>query len=231
MFIDLPKASTRNQIWDQFLADKGLDTRLANHEVRLFELSAAEIKNIVTLASIDPTTATAEKLKSLCSLEISQRTGLLHRDEADRFADREKYALWSRMYGVGGIITGHSNCIGFGPVFKGRCKQNLMLISATTGEYIASAETEATTGANGAWGASWEDAVEALNENSPKTLEKPVYTQELEYERSVAEEHAKRQKEIVGEAAARGVTPSDVINKKYPVQSDAIQETQSKPSR
>ncbi len=54
----------------------------------------------------------------------------LHREKLNRFDDKEKFALWAKMYGVGGIVTAHSQCQRASGVFKGyylKCLNSLAI--------------------------------------------------------------------------------------------------------
>jgi curli biogenesis system outer membrane secretion channel CsgG len=129
----------------------------------------------------------------------------LHRNEVDRYSDPEKWAHWGKLYGVGGIIVGHSQCHGktalFGGVYK-HCLQSLAIVNANTGEIIASSELEQSGDRNVTTIAlDWTDTVEALNTAYPDHYEPNRNTAILEDYRAVSKEEALRQKELIQNAA------------------------------
>jgi hypothetical protein len=87
-----------------------------------------------------------------------------------RFGANEKYALWSKMYGVGGIFIGNEECKQkrniFGKILAD-CTQNLTLINATTGEVMAiGEEIEESNGIE----PQWNNTVEAMLKTYPHTM-------------------------------------------------------------
>lgn len=131
----------------------------------------------------------------------------LHRNEADRYMDKEKFAIWGRMYGVGGVIEAHTQCIEKNAFWGGRkltCLQTLSIISANTGEIIASVTGKETGDKNEYTIApEWEDTVEALNDAFPEKYEADKTTKELADYKDVAKEEAVRQKEEVAKTAPK----------------------------
>ena len=71
----------------------------------------------------------------------------LHRDEADRYEDREKWAHWGKMYGVGGIVVAQAQCKKEQGWLLGRwyqvCRQFLSIVDANTGEVITAIQNDA----------------------------------------------------------------------------------------
>jgi hypothetical protein len=128
---------------------------------------------------------------------IKHEQDMLHRTESDRYDDREKYAMWGKLYGVGGVIVAHSQCQrrdGFFPGQYNRCRQNLAIMDTNNGEVIAVSEARADSDA---WNEmpDWEDAVSVLNDNFPKNFEKDKTDKRLAEYKDLAREEAIRQKE------------------------------------
>lgn len=123
----------------------------------------------------------------------------LHRNEVDRFDDREKFAHWSKLYGVGAVITAHSQCQRkrsyFGKQIYIHCQQSIAIINANTGVVIAGAEDES----NGDLGEqniapSWADVVEKMIDNYPSHFEANKDREILHQYRDLSKERALRQK-------------------------------------
>lgn len=112
--------------------------------------------------------------------------------ETTRFGDNEKYALWGKMYGVGGIIVATLQC---GVVTSGwthqnynDCIENLSLINATTGEVMAVSEEHVETAQYNAVSPEWTAAVDAMIENYPKTfIDKHDPNRTINYSNSLVE--------------------------------------------
>ncbi len=117
----------------------------------------------------------------------------LHRSHADRFSPEEKYALWAKLYGVGGVIVAKSSCnkmAGFlAYTYYLRCVQILTLVDATTGEILAS-EVHEADGENFAFnhGPDWKDAVNNFADSVPRTYSEPNYSGRLVAHRKLAAE-------------------------------------------
>lgn len=105
-----------------------------------------------------------------------QEQELQHKENGNRFSARDKYALWARMFGVGGVIVAHQSCRefeGFSGLIYNKCHLNLSIIDASTGEIISMGEAKAETEGsqqNPGWGG----AVDSLAENFPKTMINPA---------------------------------------------------------
>lgn len=136
---------------------------------------------------------------------IFKEQRMIHRVRPDQFKDEEKYSIWGRLYGVGGVVIAHVDCAKTYGFWSSStvCKQNLAIISANSGEVLATADAEnddAETNYHGdiKIGSDWTDAVEQLNDNFPKNYEKVKYNSDMELFRSEAKEEAVRQKENLG---------------------------------
>ena len=103
-----------------------------------------------------------------------------HKDSENRIEQKERYAVWGKQYGVGGVITASSQCSASKRFMANRtdfdCVQNLQVMDAKTGEVLATAEGLGTDGsffyAEMNIAPSWTETVEKLNESYPKYFEK-----------------------------------------------------------
>lgn len=137
---------------------------------------------------------------------IKREQEMLHRNEADRFEDKEKWSLWGKLYGCGAIVVGQAQCHKVQDNWnsaksKTRCEQFLQLVDANTGEVRVTGEGESdsdSTFDNYAMLApDWKEAVENLIEAYPKWFESEDYAKSLQIYQGIAEEEARRQSEIV----------------------------------
>ena len=146
----------------------------------------------------------------------------LHRDEADRFEDREKWAHWGKLFGVGSVIVAHVQCVKEGVWYNPQlttlfCKQFLSMVDSNTGEVILAVEGEnnSPTSADRTYIApEWKELVTQMVEEYPKFFKNEDYTGPALQYQAVSEEHSKRQKEQRAiaqqpKAAAPEVTPAE----------------------
>lgn len=120
-----------------------------------------------------------------------------HRHDVDRFADREKYAHWGKLYGVGGVVVAHADCHHREGTFTGRyklCKQYVAIMDTNTAEVIAVAEGE-SDGDAGDDTVPWDDVVADLEVAYPKYFEKDRTEAKLEEYKQLSKEEALRTKE------------------------------------
>lgn len=131
-----------------------------------------------------------------------------HRKEVDRYADKEKWSHWGKLYGVGAIVVGHSTCYRAQPFFSrykyvNRCRQYLSIVNSNTGEVLVAVTGEEDNpliheDGSFAHPANWEGITGELIAAYPKDF-KPEYMSEgLMHYQDVSEEEAKRQKERSG---------------------------------
>lgn len=135
----------------------------------------------------------------------------LHRYQSDRFSNKEKYALWGKMYGVGAIVVGHSQCYKRKPLinfssspYVNSCHQYLSLIDANTGEVIVAVngkDEQPTPGSN--WGSEsftapsdWAGVVADFVEAYPKVYKPEHYSEGMVQYRDIAEQEAIAQEEL-----------------------------------
>jgi hypothetical protein len=131
---------------------------------------------------------------------IKKEQETLHRTSSDRYEDKEKWAQWGKLYGVGSIIVAHAQCFAktkwWDPQGKSYyCSQFVNLVDANTGEvvvgveggeYVDSAEEPPT----------WHEVAQKLADAYPKYHEKRSYSERVQLYKKESEEAARRQKEI-----------------------------------
>ena len=131
---------------------------------------------------------------------IKKEQESLHRNESDRFMDKEKWAHWGKLYGVGGVVIGKSQCTEKQTWFVGQkyshCLQNLAIVDANTGEVITAIEnvSEGEAGETSIAN-SWVESVAKLNDSYPKNYVPSKDSQILNDYRELSKEEAVRQKE------------------------------------
>ncbi len=134
---------------------------------------------------------------------IKKEQERLHRNESDRFEDKEKWAHWGKLYGVGSIVVGHAQCQPKGSFWNPGssmiyCKQHLAMVDSNTGEIFLAVEGEndgpSSKDANYIV-PDWNEVVDKLVEAYPKSFEQKNYAGPARVYLQVSEEHAKRQKE------------------------------------
>lgn len=126
----------------------------------------------------------------------------LHRDESDRFENKQKYAHWGKLYGVGAVLIAHTQCINKGSAFVSDrnflfCKQHLTLVDSNTAEVIASssAENEGPSSFDPIpMTPDWNDAVTGLVDNYPKTFKEQKLSKTLVEYQDLSEQNAIAQK-------------------------------------
>lgn len=120
----------------------------------------------------------------------------LHKSNSDRYEDREKFARWGKLYGVGAVLVGHKQC-----AFKKKflslnvqdwyCDQMINMVDANTGEVILGVEggqyTDGPTIAP-----DWKEIVGKLADAYPKTFVKEPVSERMEIYKQENEEASKR---------------------------------------
>lgn len=123
----------------------------------------------------------------------------LHRKENDRYEDAEKYAMWGKMYGVGGIVVPDSQCDRRTGWMTNNehlhCLQTLTIVDANTAEVITSISHEEDGDLYIAL--SWENAVDKMNKTFPMNFVPTQYTERLQADRKQFEVEAQKQKELL----------------------------------
>jgi len=131
----------------------------------------------------------------------------LHRTESDRFADKDKWAHWGKLYGVASIIVGHAQCRKTGSFWNPgasnlECKQFLSMVDTNTGEVFLAVDGENDGPASvdrEYLAPDWNDVVQKLVDHYPKTFITEGYAPSVLTYQEVSEEHAQRQKEEVAQ--------------------------------
>lgn len=146
-----------------------------------------------------------------------------HRTESDMFMDKEKYAIWGRLLGVGGIVVAHVQCQVKASFWAGKynhCQQFLSIVDTNTGEVIATSENDENGDvAEYEIAPSWEDTVAQLNDNYPSHFEKNKDDKILDAYKELAGEEAVRQKEKVAQDQVKAArAPASDLQKELPVE-------------
>lgn len=132
---------------------------------------------------------------------IKQEQEMEHRSDQDRFQDEEKFALYGRLLGVGGVVVAHSQCASKRGLFGEftRCRQSLSIVNTVTGEVIMAVEgtNDDAVEYYGApkIAASWEDTVNKLNDAFPENFEAVKWNDRMKAYKQVVKEESLRQKE------------------------------------
>lgn len=128
----------------------------------------------------------------------------MERANDSRFDSKERWSLWSRLWGCGSIVVGQSQCHRVqsrwnSTQYRNRCSLFLTLVDANTSEVRASAEaeseSEATLDYYSQLAPSWDEAVEKMVQSYPKIFESDSYAESIQVYRGIAEEEAARQRE------------------------------------
>jgi hypothetical protein len=133
----------------------------------------------------------------------------LHRTEEDRYADKEKWAHWGKLYGVGAIVVAHSQCYRTQRFFTlalytNACKQFLSLVDANTGEVISAIDNEADSAAPGnnvgsesfSVPTDWTVAVQKFVDAYPKDYRPEFYSSGIVRYQDESKENAQKLREI-----------------------------------
>ena len=131
------------------------------------------------------------------------------RTEQDRYADKEKWSQWGKLYGVGAIVVGHKQCYKAKPVFSryevvDRCKQFLSIVDSNTGEVLAVSEAESDAPAYVEYGSfqkplDWTEPVEQLVDAYPRDFRPHYYSEGLERYREESAMEAQKQRDAASE--------------------------------
>lgn len=139
-----------------------------------------------------------DRASGLEAIKKEQET--LHRTSTDRYEDKQKWAQWGRLYGVGAVVVGHAQCFNkktwYDPKGEYYCSQFLNLIDANTGEVILGVEGgEYTDGPDAP--PDWKIIAGKLSAAYPKEFKRVPTSERLENYKAESEEAARRQKEIM----------------------------------
>lgn len=133
-------------------------------EVEYMDIQS-QLVNIGTFTVID-------RSRGIQAIKKEQKE--MHVTEKDRYADREKFAHWGKLYGVGSVIVAHSECQNRANAWnrgelRNYCRLFISLIDTNTGEVMISANGEDK--AEFMQRPSWEDTVEELVGKYPEYFE------------------------------------------------------------
>lgn len=135
-----------------------------------------------------------------------------HRFQTDRFLDKEKFAHWGKLYGVGGIVVAHAQCqVKDGWFLKKNyphCQQYLAIVDTNSGEVISAVQDEADGGSyDYQLAPSWDDIVAKLNSAFPSHFVSNKDEKPLRDYKELSQEEATRQKEVVAGRAPASAAP------------------------
>lgn len=120
----------------------------------------------------------------------------LHKKNSDRYLDKEKFAHWGKLYGVGAVVVGHTQCFFKSKLFSLNikdyyCDQMINLVDANSGEVILGVEGgQFTDGPEIA--PDWKEMAMKLADAYPKRFERVPVSEKLETYKAESEEEAKR---------------------------------------
>lgn len=138
---------------------------------------------------------------------VKQEQERLHRSETDRYADKEKWAQWSKLYGVGAIVVANAQCqvreTWIFPAMYYYCEQFLTLVDSNTAEVVAAIESSESGPSGNSQGAvrsvgippSWDGAVEKLIAAYPKYFDEPEYHERVKRYQEESRQLAQEQKD------------------------------------
>lgn len=122
----------------------------------------------------------------------------LHKDEGDRYEDRQKWAHWGKLYGVGGIVVASAQCKKEqGMIFGGWyrvCRQFLSIMDSNTGEVIVAIEHRAESDEVDFY-PQWDEAVQKMNAAYPSHFKPSKPSKQIEAYEELSAEIAQRQRE------------------------------------
>lgn len=147
--------------------------------------------------------------RNLAFKAIKNEQERIHRNESDRFSDKEKWAHYGKLFSVGAIVVAHSQCARTQTFFSmslyvNQCKQYLSLVDSNTGEIITAVDNEVETPAPGNNAGSesfsvatdWTKAVEKFVDAYPKNYKPQYYSPGVVKYQEESKEEAQRQREI-----------------------------------
>lgn len=216
-----------------------------SHQVRRTKFSDAKLRVCVDPASIDaPNYIKIENAlvssghfivvdRSMGFKAIKAEQEETYKNNPDRYANREKYAHWAKLYGCGSIVVAQTQCQalqGFLSGYYNHCEQNIQILDANTAEITAVADGQEDTDKNETSIApDWDKTVDRLVSNYPKYFEPNKDTKELkEYKQLSEEEYARFHDWQINEErrkAAESTAPASV----EPAKAEAKPEVKQEP--
>lgn len=129
---------------------------------------------------------------------VKQEQNIIHKAESDRYDDKEKYAHWGKLYGVGAIVIAHAQCTNKASKWnvtelRTYCQQFLNLVDSNTGEVVLGVEAENDSD----YGSTpdWNEVTKKLADEYPKYFNKEKVTERLERYKEESKERAVREEE------------------------------------
>lgn len=139
-----------------------------------------------------------DRTRGMAALKKEQER--LHKTEEDRYADKDKWAHWGKMYGVGTIIVAHTQCQRNHDMFNRtkiylECRQFLSMVDSNTGEIFL-----AVDGSNSGpssydlshMAPDWDEVVASMVESYPKEFRNENYAKTITDYQDVSKENAIR---------------------------------------
>ena len=121
-------------------------------------------------------------------LAVKKEQDRLHSgDESKRYDNKEKWAHWAKLFGVGSVIAANTECQKVASFMSSsrtylHCKQNIYMVDANTGAVIAAFSGEGdgpSTRGNDYIMPDWVDTVVGLVEAYPKKFNNEHYEQRI----------------------------------------------------
>ncbi|WP_413944431.1 CsgG/HfaB family protein [Bdellovibrio sp. HCB-162] len=189
-------------------ASKEKRTKFSDKSMRIMidsaSISAKEYAKLQTALVKNGAFIVLDRAKGLKAIKEEQ--DMLHRKSIDRFEDREKFAIYGKLYGAGAVVVANVQCkdISYWTGMGHECQQSINLMDTSTGEVITAVDNIVKTD----WGttAQWDDTVTKLVEAYPKDFKsQPITARLMEY-KAESQEEAQRQRE---QAVQNGITESE----------------------
>lgn len=175
-------------------------TRYSDKNMRIMlypdTISADHFARIQTSLVRSDVWSVLDRSQGLKAVKKEQDT--IHRSESDRYDDREKYAHWGKLYGVGAIVVAHAQCTNKANKWnvselRTYCQQFLNLVDSNTGEVVLGVEAESD--AEYGMTPDWNEVTKKLADEYPKYFTKEKVTERLERYKEESKERAIREKD------------------------------------
>lgn len=175
-------------------------TRYSDKNMRIMlypeTISADHFARIQTALVRSNVWSVLDRSQGLKAVKYEQDT--IHKTESDRYDEREKYAHWGKLYGVGAIVIAHAQCTNKANKWnitelRTYCQQFLNLVDSNTGEVVLGVEAENDSD----YGSTpdWNEVTKKLADEYPKYFSKEKVTERLEQYKEESKERALREKE------------------------------------
>lgn len=131
---------------------------------------------------------------------IREEQERLHRRDIDRFDDKNKFAHWGKLYGVGAIVVAHAQCQtkwNWWAQTHLSCLQHVAIIDSNTSEVLAATSNRVEGKGGETLSPSWDATVDKLNDAFPRNFQPDESTPGLLNYQAISKEEAQRQREVV----------------------------------